>query len=172
MGENNNLGRWLHASDRAVMDFPMTLLIITIVSAIAIVFFTASGESFLLNHQEEQVKTMIDHVCDTVSMMNIHSSEESQIILTLSIPSKVDTVIFGSNTLTAEPSLNDSSHFSVHTHSCVLYQMDNKKPNIIHSPIAFSDENGDPLVLKQGTYSVLFEIRKIENEVVVVGRFL
>jgi hypothetical protein len=172
MKKNNNLGQWCHGSDRAVMDFPMTLLIITIVSAVAIVFFTASGELFLLNHQEEQVKTMIANVCDSVSTMNIHSSEESQIILTIFIPSKVETVIFGSKSLTAEPSLNNSSHFSYHNRSCILYQMNNKNPIIIHSPVAFSDENGDPLILLEGTYSILFEIRQIDNEVVAIGSIL
>lgn len=172
MKNNKYFFLWRGSRDYGVMDIPMMLLIITIISALALSLFVASQEAFVSTYKREQFQTTIADVYDMVSTMSRFSTEESQIQMTLSFPSIVDTIIFGSDTFSIEDVGINSSNLSYHSRTAVIYRLTTGEVNIVYFPLAFSDVNKDPLVLRSGTYSILFQLQKQDNEVFVIGTIL
>lgn len=166
------LFRWRPSTDSGVMDIPMMLLIITIISALALSLFVFSGDEFLSTIQKEQLQTTIADVYDMVSTMSRFSTEESQLQISLFFPSIVDTIIFGSDTFSIKDTSINNSNLSYHSRTGLIYRLTTGEVNIVYFPIAFSDANKDPLVLHAGTYSVLFRLQEQDNEVFVIGTIL
>lgn len=169
---NNILFQRRRSFDYAVMDVPMMLLIITIISALALGLFVAYGDVFVSTYQKEQLETTIADVYDMVSTMSRFSTEESQLQMTLSFPSIVDMIIFGSDTFAIDGACMNNSNLSYHSRTGLLYRLTTGEVNIVYFPIAFSDVNKDPLVLHAGTYSVLFRLQKQDDEVFIIGTIL
>ena len=172
MKRTNYLFRQRRSFDYAVMDIPMMLLIITIISALALSLFVAYGDAFVSTYQKEQLQTTIADVYDMISTMSRFSTEESQLKITLSFPSIIDTVIFGSDTFSIKDGDVNSSNLSYHSRTGLIYRLITGEVNIVYLPLAFSDANKDPLVLHAGTYSILFQLQKQDNEVFVIGTIL
>jgi hypothetical protein len=166
MKRYNNLGERTIQSNEAVLGLPMTLLIILIISLIIFSMYALSSGRIVSFHHREQVKSLISNVCDTITTMEMYGGKESQVTMTITVPSTVEYIIFGSS----HRSLSNCSfaNTSVNRH-CILYRLTDGYQELIQSPIAISNQHGHPLICSTGTYSISFRLTQVHNEVIAVG---
>lgn len=157
--------RSIHSED-AVMGMPMSLFVILIISCVVLSLFAVSSGFIVEFNEEKQVENIISKVCETVTMMSSYACEESQVTMTLSFPSSVEYVIFGSH---AKTHSNDNNTRISSESYCVFYQSLKGSQEVYHCPVAFCNTSGDPLVLSAGTYVVSFSLKQMDNEVYAVG---
>jgi hypothetical protein len=153
-------------SEMAVMGMPMSLFIMLIISCIVLSLFAVSSTVLVEFNEGKQIENSISEVCETVSVMSSYACGDSQVTMTLSFPSTVECVIFGSHTKTCS-TVNDACSSS--DPYCVFYQTVNGHQEIYHCPVAFCNATGDPLVLSAGTYVISFSLKQRDDEVYAVG---
>ncbi|MBS3778653.1 MAG: hypothetical protein KGY50_05135, partial [Candidatus Thermoplasmatota archaeon] len=146
-----------------------SLVIMLIISSVILSIFAVSSGFIVDFYKDEQVKNIISEVCETVTMMDAYAYEESRVTMTLSFPSTVEYVIFGSHSKTVS---NNNHTFSPSYPNCVFYQSIKGYQEVYHCSIAFCNTTGDPLVLRSGTYEVSFSLKQMDDGVYAVGTIL
>lgn len=167
--KNNNIVKHLvFSSDNAVMGIPMTLVIISIISTIIISLF-AVGAGFIKDScEKEQLKTDLTKIINKISTIRSYATYGSQITQPLYVPLSVESLIFGKTFCSINHSIN-SSQFCYEDQSSILCNFSNGENLVLHSEIAFCDEQGKPICLQSGQHTLIFTLEQHNQEVFAVA---
>lgn len=168
MKNNYIIKHLVFSSDNAVMGIPMTLVIISIISMIIISLFAVGAGFIKDSYEKEQLKTDLTEIINKISTIRSYATYGSQITQSIHVPLSVDSLIFGKTFCSINHSIN-SSQFCYEDQCSIICNFSNGENLVLHSEIAFCDEQGKPICLKSGQHTLIFTLEQHNQEVFAVA---
>jgi hypothetical protein len=169
MKSNNESVFVFTCSDQGVVNVPMTLVVITIISTIIISLFIVSADFTQSTIEKERIKTSLNSLIDQISTMASYATEENRITTKITIPESVDNIIFGNKNGNQSSREHNTSSDSYDSYGMIICEFKDGDFFVLHSPIGFCDKNGEPLICPSGKQTLVFQLDYQYNEVFAVG---
>jgi len=143
----------------AVLSFPLSLLIIVIVTACVISLFFVCLTHLWDDSQRSQVSNELHRLVSEAQLMFEYADDASQTTLEVSFPPSLDYLVLGGLPSTARD-IKINRSLDERESNNYYFRMRNGETSVFHSSVRFSGNTTDTIaVLFPGTYTLRLELK-------------